>query len=748
MTIAAIAPRGEADGRPEIDFAAHARAVAPGALALDALVEGMHCGACVARLERAFARRPEIEVARANLTARRLSLRWRGAPGLANEYAGLVRALGFAIVPFDPAGSGANRIGEDREWLRAMAVAGFGFANVMLLSVALWSGEELGPATHGLLQWFSALIALPAILFAARPFLRSAITALSHRRTNMDVPISVGVLLTSGMSLFETVRGGPHIYFDSALALLFFLLVGRYLDRRARGQARDAAARLLALSASSATMLDAAGRGAVVPIERVRPGDLVLVAPGERVPVDGRVRAGESELDTSLITGETLPCAAGPGAAVHAGMLNLGGALTIVATAIGPDTLLAEISRLMESAEQGRARYVALADRIARLYTPAVHALALATFLGWWQGAGEPWQAALVTAVTVLIVTCPCALGLAVPVVQIVAGGRLFRSGILLKSATALERLAAVDTVVFDKTGTLTLGRPFLLPCAATEEDMRLAASLAGASRHPLARALTARCPDVPVALGVREEPGRGLALAAAEGEVRLGSRAFCGVASPGGTSDEEGLGFEEGLGSEEGLGPELWLRRPGRSPVRFPFADELRPDAARTVAALAARGIAVELLSGDRPAAVARAARAAGIATWRGAVLPAGKCVHLAALADRGKHVLMVGDGLNDAPALAAAHVSLSPSSAADISQTAADAVFQGASLGAVATLIAVARRAERRVRLNFTLSIGYNALFVPLAIAGAMTPLLAAIAMSSSSLLVTLVALSLRRG
>ena len=321
----------------------------------------------------------------------------------------------------------------------------------------------------------------------------------------MDVPISVGVLLASGMSLFETARGGPHVYFDSVSMLLFFLLVGRYLDRRARGHARAAAERLLALGTRAVTVLEADGRQRAVPAGMVAPGMIALVAAGERIGVDGTVLDGTSGLDTSLITGETVPATVGPGDRVFAGTLNLDAPLQLAIAAVGEATLLAEIVRLMELAEQRRARYVVLADRLAGLYAPAVHGLALATFLGWTLFAGTAWQAALLYAVAVLIITCPCALGLAVPAVQVIASGRLLSRGVLLKSATALERLAQVDTVVFDKTGTLTRGRPALARSEALDpEALRMAASLAGASRHPLARAMASAVPEAAMARGSR----------------------------------------------------------------------------------------------------------------------------------------------------------------------------------------------------------------------------------------------------
>jgi Cu2+-exporting ATPase len=394
---------------------------------------------------------------------------------------------------------------------------------------------------------------------------------------------------------------------------------------------------------------------------------------------------------------------------------------------VGERTLLAEIVRMMEVAEQGRAKYVALADRVARWYAPVVHVAALSTFLGWTFGMGAPWQQALLNAVAVLIITCPCALALAVPVVQVIASGRLLRQGILLKSATALERFADVDTVVFDKTGTLTLGKPELIRDGTwTAGQLAQAASLAVASRHPLARALAAAAGNVPMADGVREEPGRGMAA----GPVRLGSRAWIGVADSG---DE---------------GPELWLDVPGNAPVRFAFADSPRADAAEVVTDLKRRGLRIELLSGDRPATVRTLAERLGIDTWHAAQTPADKVARLEALKAEGRKVLMVGDGLNDAPALAAAHVSASPSTAVDVSQTAADVVFQGHRLTPVAETLRVAVGSRRLVRQNFVLALGYNVFTVPLAVAGYVTPLIAAIAMSTSSLVVIGNALRLSRG
>jgi len=716
---------------PMADFTAYVKTDPHGRSTLHLMIDGVTCGACVWLVESLLAQDPSVVTARLNLGTGRLVLTWDGPATEADRHAGRLAALGFRLFPFDPKRLETDTDAGERALLRALAVAGFAASNVMLLSVAVWAGhaEGMGAATRDLLHWVSALIAMPAITYAGQPFFRSAFAALRGGRTNMDVPISIGVLLATAISLVETLSSGQHAFFDSAVTLLFFLLIGRYLDIRARGQARSAAAHLLSLGAAPVTVVRQDGTTAALPASAVHAGDTVLAAPGQRIGVDGRVVEGSSEIDNSLVTGEAVPQHAGPGTAVFAGALNLTAPLRLSVTASGDGTLLAEIVRLMEAAEQRRGRFVVLADRVARAYAPVVHLLAAVTFVGWFGFMGIGWQPALLNAIAVLIITCPCALALAVPVVQVVASNRLLHQGILLKSATALERLTAIDTVVFDKTGTLTTGQLTLVPePGRPAESLRLAAAMAQSSRHPLARALARAQPDEPAATGVIEHPGRGLALASAFGEIRLGSRSFCDVS----------------IASPDSA-PEIWLAIPGRPAIRFSFADTLRSDATAVIEALRRHGLTVELLSGDRQAAVGDVAQRLGITAWRAACTPAAKEQHLAALRAAGRRVLMVGDGLNDAPALAAADVSLSPASAADVSQTAADAIFQGELLAPVGELLQLARRTDRLVRQNITLAIAYNILAVPLAMAGLVTPLIAAAAMSSSSLLVIANALRL---
>ena len=706
-------------------------------------VENMHCGGCMRKVEVALSAVPGVQSARANLSAKRVTIvPEREASSLTSgELIAGLAAAGFKSGEVRGAGEDAAKVAE-RDLLYRMAVAGFASANVMLLSVSVWSGEaggDMGAALKTLFHWLSAMIALPAVAYAGQPFFRSAWIALSARRLNMDVPISLGVLLATGMSLFLTVRASlsgesGHIYFDAAVMLLFFLLIGRMLDTRMRARAAGAASNLIAMQALSADVIEADGSVRRLPAHALVPGMTVQVAAGERIAVDGVVVSGASEVDNGIITGESTPQRIASGDIVHAGAINLSGRLTVRAEAVEANTLLAEIGRLMAAAEQARGAHVRLADRAARFYAPAVHLLGLATFLGW-IAYGAGWEPALTAAIAVLIITCPCALALAVPAVQVAATSRLFDQGVIVKAGDGLERLAECDTVVFDKTGTLTAGVPQMLdPEPRSRTVLAAAVGLAASSRHPYARALVAAAREQGIAVrpaeDVAEHPGQGLSCLTDAGEVRLGSGVFCGAESDVGDSAE------------------LWFKPANGDAVPFRFTDTIKADARETVARLKSAGFAIEILSGDRPDTVKAVAVELGLAdAWRARATPADKVARLEALAGQGRKVLMVGDGLNDAPALALGHASMSPSDAADISQTSADFVFQGAGLSVIVDAIAVARAAEKMSFQNFGIALAYNVVFVPVAVLGFVTPLIAAIAMSASSIAVTGNAVRLRR-
>lgn len=708
-----------------------------GIAGMELAVDGIHCAGCMHKIERGLARQSGILNARVNLALKRVTVEWKeGALRPEAVIAGL-QSLGFKAYPFLPAGTRDADAQEDKRLLRCLGVAGFASMNIMLLSVSVWSGNgnDISPVTRDFFHWLSALIALPTAAYAGRPFFESAIRALRAGGVNMDVPITLGIVLTLGMSVVETWNHAENAYFDGVVMLLFFLLIGRYLDQLMRRRTRDLAGNLAALKAETATRLGADSATVVVPIAAIAPGDLVLVRPGERVSVDGLVESGFSEIDQSLVTGETTPVAIAAKGRVHAGTLNLSGTLTVRVEAAGSGTLLDEIDRLMAQAVESRSRYVKLSDRAARLYAPLVHATALATFLGW-VAFGLAWQKALIIAITVLIITCPCALGLAIPAVQVVAASALFRRKVMLKQGDALERLAEIDTVVFDKTGTLTMPEPTLANREAIDPAIIDAAgALAAASRHPLARplALAAGQPRPPE--GVQEHHGLGLSAVVDGAEMRLGSVTFCGAES-------EALTVATAYPTAS-----LIAWRHGERCAVFAVDQELRPDARESMQALRALGLDIVILSGDRESAVAPLAQQLGIDAFKAGQRPDEKLVELDRLTASGRKVLMVGDGLNDAPALAKAHVSISPISATHLAQASADSVFLGDELAPVAAGIRIARKARSLMVENLWFAVLYNAVAVPIAIAGFATPLVAAVAMSGSSIVVTLNALRASR-
>jgi len=686
-------------------------------------VPSIHCGACVARIERVLGGVPGVERARVNLSTRRVTVAWRG-----DEPPPLVATLndaGFDAHLHESAVE--KKDGVMAEHARALAVAGFASANVMMLSVGVWSGADA--ASRDVFHWLSAAIALPAVAYSGRVFFRSAWQAIRHGRTNMDVPISIGVLLTFGMSLYETVHRGQHAYFDAATSLLFILLIGRTLDHAMRERARTAVKGLARLVARGAWVVEPDGARRYLAIEAIHSGMTILVAASDRVPVDSRIVEGRSELDVSLVSGESLPRPVGPGAPLQAGTLNLTAPLTIEATAAATNSFLAEMMRMMEAAEASRTGYRRLADRAARLYAPVIHATALAAFVGWTLATGDAHRA-LTVAIAVLIITCPCALGLAVPMVQVVAARRLFERGIMVKGGGALERLAEIDHVVFDKTGTLTNGVPDLADRRSIDPELlAVAATMATHSRHPYSQAIAAEghaCGTRAVALtDLVEHAGAGL-------EGRIGDTVYR-LGRPDWAHDGDPR-------------PEVVLAANGQFLCRFRFCDQLRPGAREAVATLLARGLSVEILSGDHEEPVRRLASSLNL-PWRGAMPPGDKVAHIAALAAAGRKVLMVGDGLNDAPALAAAHVSMATASAVDIGRNAADLVFLHDDLTAVSEAIRTADEAAKLVRQNFLLAVIYNVLAVPVAVLGYVTPLVAAIAMSASSIVVICNALRLGR-
>lgn len=715
------------------DFSVFVRRSESGAAAMDLAVEGIHCAACMRAIEKGLSSEPGIKGARVNLANRRVSVEWEPSLSDPERILDKMDAIGFKAYPFSLNAAESQERKEEKRLLVCLGVAGFAMMNIMLLSVSVWAGNvsDINTETRDFFHWLSALIALPAAAYAGQPFFESAWRALRARAVNMDVPISLGVLLALGMSVVETLNHAEHAYFDSAVMLLFFLLIGRYLERMMRRRTRAVASNLAALKAETAVKFISETEIRTVPVAALAAGDIVLVRPGERISVDGAVIEGKSEIDSSLVTGETRPVPALAGTDVYAGTLNLTGTLKIAVRAAEEGTLLSEVQALLDKASENRSHYVQLADRAARLYAPVVHATAALTFLGWML-AGIGWHDALIIAITVLIITCPCALGLAIPAVQVVASGALFRARVLINSGEALERFEPVDTVVFDKTGTLTRPEASLMNGEALDAGLvALAGRLALTSRHPLAAAVAKASDAREPVPGASEEAGVGVSA------MLDGKPAFLGK------PEAAGLAFEAGKVAMAYPSASLIAVKWGDLGAVIAIGQQLRSDAKETVAALKAKGYRVMILSGDHEAAVREAALALGVEDYAAALKPQDKIARLEALKAQGHLALMVGDGLNDAPALAAAHVSLSPIEATHVTQAAADAVFIGEKLEPVRRALAIGRKAHRMMMQNLWLAVIYNFIAVPLAIAGYVTPLIAALAMSGSSILVTLNAL-----
>jgi Cu2+-exporting ATPase len=718
----------------ELQRAGHMEA--DGAVRYVLSVPGIHCGGCISAIERCFDGQDGVVSARVNLSLKRLTIILDNAEQSPAFVLQQLDALGYPGTPVDlgDLGDPTQRRETDR-LLRALAVAGFAAGNIMLLSVSVWSGAE--GATRDLFHLISGLIAIPVVAYSGRVFFSSALRALSVGRLNMDVPISLAVILALVMSVYESVTGGAEAYFDAVVTLLFFLLIGRYLDQLMRDHARGAVLGLARMTARGGTVIGADGTLSYAPVDEIEPGMVLRVAPGERIPTDGTVTRGASDLDRSLVTGESAPVAIGSNSSVEAGTLNLTGSVDITVTRKADQSFIAEVMQMMEAAENGRGRYVRIADRMARIYAPAVHLLALFAFVGWMIATGGDWHASLYTAISVLIITCPCALGLAVPVVHVIGAARLFGQGILMKDGSALERLAEADFAVFDKTGTLTTGTPRIVASAISPGGAPAAKALAQHSIHPASRAIAVFFADVPAAAitDIREVPGYGVEGVLNGHRIRLGRGEWVSEISSDTAGDAvagNGLAFA----SEDGV------------VSGFQMSETLRDGAAQAVAALGGQGMQVELLSGDAEAAVAAVAGQTGIDTCRAGETPSGKIARIKALQAEGHRVLMIGDGLNDAPALAAGHVSMAPASASDIGRMAADFVFTRETMLSVPFARDVALKAGRLVRQNFGLAIAYNCIAVPLAVAGMVTPLIAALAMSGSSIVVIANSMRLAHG
>ncbi len=678
---------------------------------------GIHCVACINGVEKTLRGVDGVANARVNLSMKRVTV-GTDYPIAPEDLIDTLELAGFEARTLDTTLLGAEGDAYGRSLMTRLAVSGFANMNIMLLSVAIWSGA-VGATMH-MFHWLTAIIAIPALIYSAQPFFESGWRSLKVGKLNMDVPIALAILLASGISLYETIYGGHHSYFDAAVTLTFFLLIGRYLDHRSRKAAASAAAQLAALEVPRVLRVRDGVRQ-MVDFSDLAVGDHVQVLPGGRIPVDGIVTIGKGQIDRSLLTGESKPAQVTIGTAVTAGEINMDAPLTIEAMTVGTDTTLRKMVTMVDEAEAVRNRYTAVADQAAALYAPVVHLMALAAFVFWILYSGD-FRLSINIAVAVLIITCPCAMGLAVPAVSTVAAGRLFRAGLLVKNGTALERLAEVDTVVFDKTGTLTMpaaSRDTLDPTAQA-----IAKAMTQDATHPVAQAIAASLSDItPASISQQKEhAGKGLSAFWNGQVVRLGSGAWLG------------------------MGNGTYIQVGDKRPQKIHLRSELREGAGELIREWQNAGMAVHLVSGDDANETARIAAALNVDHWKAETKPDDKVAYINALSATGAKVLMVGDGLNDTGALAAAYASVSPATAADASRAASDIVLLNDSLLPMIELPLVARAALKRIRENFAISTVYNVIAVPVALVGLATPLIASIAMSASSITVLLNAIRLK--
>jgi len=707
-------------------------------------LDGLRCGGCVNRVERALVAAPGVTAASVSYTSHRALVRFDPARTSVEALVRTVTQLGYSATPYDPEVLDRPAARGAREALVRVLVAGFLAGNVMLLSLALYLGADSG-LDEGLrraMRWLVIALTVPSVAWCALPFWRGAWSGLRRREITLDVPVVLGIGVAFVVSVLGTLAESPDLFMDSASAIVFLVLLGRTLERGARARATSALERLVALTPERARRRTATG-SEEVEVEALRPGDRVLVAPGQAFPADGRLVAGATEVDESLLTGESRPVLRREGDPVTGGTRNA--LIEVEAEVVAPARggTLARIAALLERAQAERPRLQRAADRVAAFFAPAVLVVAALTALGWSLAGAPPLEVAL-AAGAVLIVACPCALGLATPAAVSAALGRAAAFGVLFKSGEALERCAGVESAILDKTGTLSEGRlaveEVLAAASASEAGvLAAAASAEGASTHPVAaairRAAAARDLAPDECLPRRARPGLGVEAGDGEGRLLVGAR---GLLREHGVAVDPQL--EEGAAKLAERGASLaWVARGPLALGVIGLVDPPRADAAEAVRRLRGLGLDVSLVSGDHPAAVALAAARAGIEAWSAEVPPEGKVAAVRQRREAGARVLVAGDGINDAAALAAADVGVAFAQGADVSLHAADLVVRAPRLGAVADAVELARTALRRIRENLALAVLYNACAVPLAAAGVLRPLTAAIAMSLSSLLVT---------
>lgn len=711
-------------------------------------IEGMHCAACALHVEKALRSVCGVVSADVNATSGRARLVWSADTTKPSDWMRAVNKAGYRALPAADAFIQDSRRKNQRLALWRWLVAGFCMMQVMMYTLPAYvaSPGEMTADMLNLLRWASWILTLPVLFFSCGPYFSSALNDLKQRQISMDLPVALGILITFVVSTAATFEPagwwGHEVYFDSLTMFVFFLLTGRWVELRMRDRTAGALDALMRRLPGSVERIKADGSSERVAVRRLGVGDVVRVFPGEAFPADGTITSGTTSADEALLTGESRPVAKAIGAEVIAGSHNLSAAVQVRVDKIGQSTRYAQIVALMERAAVDKPRLALLADRIARPFLLAVLLAAAGSAAVLWH---TDHSRALMAAVAVLIVTCPCALSLATPAAMLTVSGALARSGVLVRRMQSLEALTTIDTIVFDKTGTLTqdrmtVGRIFTDASLSEKQALQIAATLAQYSLHPVSRALVAAGKELPMAEldaevnNVQEISGSGLTADSAYGRLQLGSALFCGLGNEhvDSLSDDASKVY---LVSERG-----WL-------ASFEIVEAIKPDAVNAIRAMQANGLQVEVLSGDRLQSVQRIANMVGIRRASGNCAPQDKLAHIQSLQQQGRKVAMVGDGLNDGPVLASAHVSIAMGQAVPLAQAQSDFVVMGGQLAMLPHLITQAKRTMRIVKQNLIWAAVYNAICVPLAVVGMLPAWLAGMGMALSSLLVILNAARLSR-
>jgi Cu2+-exporting ATPase len=711
-------------------------------------LEGITCAACIWLNERHLAQLPGVLEVQINYATHRARVRWDAARIQLSEILGAIQSIGYAAHPYDPQRQQQAFERLRNKHLQRLGVAAVLGMQVMLLSIALyigdWSGMESG--FRHLFRWLGLALTLPVLLYSAVPFFQGALRDLRNRRIGMDVPVTLGILVAFLGSLHATLSGRGDVYYDSVVMFVFLLLLSRYFEIMARKRGAEMAEQLAHALPAMATRLTGNDTGElheVVPVTELLPGDRLLVRAGETVPVDGRIATGQTSVNESLLTGESTPLPRQPGDELIGGSINIESPLTIVVTRIGPDTVLAGILRLMEQAQAEKPAITRLADRVAGWFVAGVLLVAVLSGLYWWQHAPDDW---LPVVVAVLVITCPCALSLATPTALSAAAGTLLSHGLLPARGNRVETLARCTHIVFDKTGTLTRGTPVvtgLRCCSGLDgtEILKIAAALESASEHPLGTAIRAAATDLPLPAvsELSNYPGAGIS-----GMI---DNTVYFIGSPDFVARHTGADLAPLQAEPAQTGTRIALVDSHTLHALLILHDEIRPDARVAIAALRNQGLQVQLMTGDHEDTAREVAARVGIESVQAAMQPMDKLYAVRDLQQRGAVVAMVGDGINDAPVLAAANVSVAMQGAAHVTQASADLVLLTERLYSLPDGISLARKTLVIIRQNLGWAVGYNLLALPAAVLGLVAPWMAAIGMSSSSLLVVLNALRLTR-